>query len=225
LVVSDIASSKNKKLHFMKKMSEFSYIGSASNVEQAVVKLKKFSYDLVVVDISASKEANMSLLKWIRTAKINIGVILMSSENSANYIREAFGYGVCDFIIKPCSYKRFREAAIRAVGKREYLSQFKYMTQAEVDHFISLSVVGAKEYFKSKGNVDTLNIVKDVVSNKKDEKFTAKQISTKTGLSRITVRRYLEHMVENGSLKTELEYGEVGRPQKMYMNIEDQKEQ
>lgn len=224
LVVSDIESLKDKKLQFLKRMNEFTNIGSASNADQAVAKLKKFSYGLVILDISSSKEENMNLLKWIRTAKINIGVIMMSSENSADYIREAFSCGVCDYIIKPCSYKRFREAAIRAVSRREYLMQFKYMTQAEVDHFIALNVLSTSDSIKGKGiSTETLNIIKGVISGRK-EGFTAADISHSTGLSRITVRRYLERMVENGNLKTKFEYGEIGRPQKLYMNIEKQKD-
>lgn len=220
LVASDIESLKDKKLRFLKRMKEFSGIEGASNINQAINMLGKYSYGLVIIEISSSKEENMNLLKWIRKEKINIGVIMMSNENSADYIREAFNYGVCDYIVKPCSYKRFREAALRAVARREYLMQFKYMTQEEIDHFISLNVLSPSDIIKDKGiSTETINIIKKAISTKK-EGFTATDISHLTGLSRITARRYLEQMVSNSELKTKLEYGEIGRPQKIYLKID-----
>jgi two-component system CitB family response regulator len=217
LIVSEAESSKDIKQRYMSGMNEFRTIARASNINQAVQKLKKYSYDLIILDVSSPKNANMSLLKWIRTAKINIGVIFISDENNADIVREAFGYGVCDYIIKPYTAKRFREAVIRAVGRRTFLSQFKVMTQAEIDHFIALTVLTATELFKSKGiSTETLSNIKQALEDE-DEGFTATQISDKTGLSRITVRRYLEEMVEGGLLQTDLEYGEIGRPQKVYM--------
>ena len=52
------------------------------------------------------------------------------------------------------------------------------------------------------------------------QSFTAADIAQETGLSRITIRKYMELMRESGMLETELEYGEVGRPQKRYSYTE-----
>ena len=217
LIVSEAESSKEIKQRYMNGINEFKTVTRVSNINQAVQNLQKYSYDLVVLDVSSPKNANMSLLKWIRTAKINIGVIFISHESDADIVREAFGYGVCDYIIKPYTAKRFREAVIRAIGRRTFLGQFKVMTQAEVDHFIALTVLTATELFKSKGiSTETLSNIKQALEDE-SEGFTATQISDKTGLSRITVRRYLEQMVESGILRTDLEYGEIGRPQKVYI--------
>ena len=92
--------------------------------EQAIEKLQKFSYGIVILDLDSSG-ANMDLLKRIRAEKIFVCVIMLSAETSVEYISEAFSYGVSDYIIKPGSCKRFSEAAMRAVTKRECLQQYK----------------------------------------------------------------------------------------------------
>ncbi len=224
LIVSDIESSRDEKFRLLSEMNQFAAVGIAASADQAIEKMEKFSYGIIVLDFSSSKEESMRLLKWIRAKKIFVCVIMLSDENSAEYISEAFSYGVADYILKPYSPERFSDALMRAVSKRECMMQFKYMTQEEIDHCISLNVVIAPADRNVKDDfTETFYFVKNAVTGKQGG-FTAKDISDLTGLSRITVRRYLECMCENGDLKTQLEYGEIGRPKKLYFYIERNKE-
>jgi len=216
LVVSDVQTSANEKVQFLHDLGLFSSVASAASAEQAIAKLKKYSYGIVVLDLGPTMEENMNLLKQIRAEKIFVCVIMLSAENSVEYISQAFSYGVSDYLIKPSSCKRFRDAAVRAVSKRECLLQFQYMTQDEIDQCIAQSVYIAPPDDKGKGICnETFQFVKAVVLERKGS-FTSADIAKETGLSRITARKYLERMIESGILKTELEYGEVGRPQKRY---------
>ena len=36
------------------------------------------------------------------------------------------------------------------------------------------------------------------------------------GISRVSARRYLEHLAETGKVEVSLRYGEVGRPERRY---------
>lgn len=222
LVISDIETSREEKVQFLLEMNLFSSVGSASSADQAKGKLKKYTYGIILLDLASSTDANMELLKWIRAEKVFVCVIMLSSDNSVAYISEAFSYGVSDYILKPCTSMRFREAAMRAVSKRECLLQFQSMTQEEIDHCISHSVYIAPDDSAKKGiSSETFSFIRGVISNREDG-FTAADIALSTGLSRITVRKYLDRMCESGILRAELDYGEVGRPQKLYHNAEMQ---
>lgn len=222
LVVSDIEASANEKVQFLHDLHLFSSVASASNAEQAISKLKKYAYGIVVLDLGPTKEDNMDLLKRIRAEKIFVCVIMLSAESNIEYISEAFSYGVSDYLLKPSTCKRFSEAAMRSVSKRECLLQYQYMTQDEIDQCIAHNIYIAPKDDKGKGICnETFDFVKGVVS-KTDGSFSSADIAKKTGLSRITIRKYLERMSENGILVTELEYGDVGRPQKRYKYIEKQ---
>lgn len=223
LVVSDIEASRDEKVQFLHDLNLFSSIGFASTAVQAIEKLKKFSYGIVILDLDAP-EANMDLLKQIRAEKIFVCVIMLSPENSVEYISEAFSYGVSDYIIKPGTCKRFSEAAQRAVTKRECLLQYKYMTQEEIDQCITKNVLVVPDSGCKKGiSNETYSFVRDSVASE-TEGFAAADIAKKTGISSITVRKYLNRMYESGLLKAELDYGEIGRPQKLYYNIKTQKD-
>jgi len=224
LVVSENKSSAEEKTRFLHELNLFSSVASASSAEQAIIKLKKYSYGIVILDLGPTTEENMNLLKQIRAEKIFVCAIMMSVENSVEYISEAFSYGVCDYLIKPVACSRFSQAAMRSFSQRECLLQFQYMTQEEVDQCIAQSVFIAPKGDKGKGICnETFNFVKTAVS-RKAESFTAADIAKDTGLSRITIRKYLERMSEHGVLNTELEYGEVGRPQKRYSYIDKRKD-
>ncbi len=223
LVVSDIEASREEKVQFLHELNSFSSVGFTSMAEQAIEKLQKFSYGIVILDLDSS-EANMDLLKRIRAEKIFVCVIMLSAETSVEYISEAFSYGVSDYIIKPGSCKRFSEAAMRAVTKRECLQQYKHMTQEEIDHCVTMNVLIVPDSNCKKGiSNETFSFVRRIVTSE-TEGFTAADIAKKTGISSITVRKYLNRMYESGLLKTELDYGEIGRPQKLYYNINTQKE-
>ncbi len=220
LVVSDIEASAEEKTQFLHDLHLFSSVASATTAEQAIQKLKKYAYGIVILDLGPTKEDNMNLLKQIRDDKIFVCVIMLSAENSVTYISEAFGYGVSDYLLKPTNCNRLSEAANRSVTKRECLLQYQTMTQDEIDQCITHNVFVTPSNDKSKGICnETLQFVKNIVA-KKQGSFTAADIAQETGLSRITIRKYMELMRESGMLETELEYGEVGRPQKRYSYTE-----
>jgi response regulator of citrate/malate metabolism len=46
--------------------------------------------------------------------------------------------------------------------------------------------------------------------------LSASECAEKTGLSRVSTRRYLEHFVTAGKAEVRLRYGSAGRPQRRY---------
>ena len=118
LVVSDIESSAEEKIQFLHELHIFSSVASATTAEQAIIKLKKYAYGIVILELGPAKEDNMNLLRQIRDEKIFVCVIMLSPENNVSYISEAFGYGVSDYLLKPTSCKRLSEAAMRSVRRR-----------------------------------------------------------------------------------------------------------
>ena len=50
----------------------------------------------------------------------------------------------------------------------------------------------------------------------RQEGMTAREAGSAAGISRITARRYLEHLVETGRAGRSPQYGQVGRPELCY---------
>ena len=51
LVVSDIESSAEEKIQFLHELHIFSSVASATTAEQAIIKLKKYAYGIVILDL------------------------------------------------------------------------------------------------------------------------------------------------------------------------------
>ena len=99
-----------------------------------------------------------------------------------------------------------------------FMNSQKHFKQKEIDDYISLNCINYKNKHKESAgiSVSTLSIIQEHIS-KANEPFTAEQLAHEINLSRITVRRYLENMVDNGELDTNMEYGNIGRPRKLYI--------
>ncbi|WP_418789175.1 helix-turn-helix domain-containing protein [Paenibacillus agilis] len=46
--------------------------------------------------------------------------------------------------------------------------------------------------------------------------LTAEEVADGVGLARVTARRYLDYLVQSGSVRLDIRYGNVGRPVNRY---------
>lgn len=206
----------------IKRVSNFSTLKFAYDISVAKELLRKYTFEIVIIDTTTKDSSEIDLLRWIRLENMNTDIIFITTNSNVSSIQKAFRCGVCDYIIKPFSIDRIELALIRTIDKNIYLNQLKFMKQSEVDKYISLN---AEVHFinevREKGlSEQTLIKIRKSV-DAYDSDFTAIDIADKTGLSRITVRRYLESMIEEGTLKADFKYGKVGRPKKIYVKIKE----
>ena len=217
LIVCDSLRNTKAVKKYVGNMKEVKNVHVAISIDVAIQKLSKFSFNFIVLDIISDKDHNIRLLDWIRASNINVEVVLISSNCNASFVRKAFKYGVCDYVVKPFSLDRLITAINRAACRNTYLNGFNIMNQTEIDNYITLdSCDDESDPSERKGiSKQTMNVVEAHIAAEKTS-FTATDIAKASGLSRITVRRYLESMVDKGILITDFIYGEIGRPQKAY---------
>lgn len=73
---------------------------------------------------------------------------------------------------------------------------------------------------KNQTLVDILSLLK----RNESVGYTAQEVADELGISRITARRYLDEMENEGKLELYLEYGKVGRPRNKYRIGRDMEE-
>jgi len=217
LIVIDSINLINVVQDYLKKIDKFNYVEITSNVETAKSLLVEKDFDFMIASCCSKTDENNNILWWIRQKNIDIEVIYATHNNNIKNILKAFRFGVCDYLLLPLSFERFNLAIQKVSEKILFLHSQKKFSQKEIDDYISLcSLDHIKKQLSSKGISDsTLTKIETYLANI-DTYFSAEQIANEIGLSRVTVRRYLENMAEEGFLKTKLEYGKIGRPQKLY---------
>lgn len=221
LIVEDDPMVRNINAGFLKKISFIHEVFEVSNVSSAKEVIKNQQIDLILLDVYLGESSGPDLLKWVRDESVDADVVLITADNSAQTVEKAFRLGAIDYLIKPFNFKRFQEALEKVLLKRKKLKKGSLLSQDSLDEWLKKE--SPQEIKREKGiNQATYETVKGVLLEG-NESMTAGEIGEKSNLARVTVRRYLEHMVKDGIVVECYHYGKIGRPQKTYQWVDERK--
>jgi len=217
LIVEDDKRISNIHRRFIEKLEGFRVIGEAHTGEEAEDWIISFKPDLILLDVYLPDILGTKLLKMIQEHSPETDVIFITAAAESEIVKKAFRSGVADYILKPLTFEKFKESLLAYKAKRDILAG---EGQVQEDLIKSLwnksSVPGAREALPPKG-IDPITKEK-VVSHitQLENGITAESLGKEIGISRSTARRYLEHLVSERVVYTELIYGTVGRPERRY---------
>ena len=217
LIVEDDPMVGRINRQFAEKTGLSGRVESAENVEDAISLLNDIDFDLVLLDVYLQGEKGTSLLRWIRKEDLPVSVILITADRNPKTIEKALNLGASDYLVKPFTYERINEALQKVDTRIEKLKTSASFKQDEIDSIFGESAVPQVQAMDlEKGlNNHTYDKILEAVA-KRPESFTAEELSSWIGMSRVTVRRYLEHMESGGILEKKMEYGKPGRPLNYY---------
>ncbi len=145
-------------------------------------------------------------------------VIMVTSATDAKIVRQFLAHGVVDYLVKPFEYSRFHQALEQFRQTHRILSKGNSdLRQEDLDRIISTPIHPTTEVSMGKGlNDATLELVREQLHQHAGGMYTSEQLAEKVGLSRITIRRYVNHMVKVGELSSTVDYQTGGRPSIKY---------
>ena len=140
------------------------------------------------------------------------GFRLVDDASEADTVRRALRGGIVHYLMKPFSYDDLR------VRLEHYQQAYAAMAgehtdQADVDRVFGVS--GADKRLPKGFSAETLRLVEDTLRQETAD-VSAAEAASLLGISRVSARRYLEHLAETGKVEVALRYGEVGRPERRY---------
>lgn len=216
LIVEDDPMVRNINKGFLKKIDGTFEIHEAENIQRAKELIDSMEPDLVLLDVYLGHDYGPDLLAWIRAMGHDMDVLLITADNSAETVEKAFRFGSIDYLIKPFSFERFKEAIQKVVQRRSQLSNRAPLNQEHIDSMTSALPQQGQKPMDKGINERTYDLILAALRGS-GKPMTATEIGEATDLARVTVRRYLEHMVQEGIAREMLHYGKVGRPQKTYV--------
>lgn len=223
LIVEDDPMVRTINKGYLKKIDQSIEIVEANTIEAAKEILESRPINLILLDVYLGEGRGPDLLTWARASALDLEVVLITADNSYETVESVFRLGAIDYLIKPFSFERFSEAINKVKQKRSAFSEKVKVDQEDIDKMLSIrpKTVNEKtadqDHLAEKGiNPMTYALVKEALINA-GKKQTAQDIARATNLARVTVRRYLEHMVSSDEVLEELNYGKVGRPNKYYL--------
>lgn len=182
--------------------------------------------DLVLLDIHLPDVSGLEVLRKLRTGGSNIGVLMVTAANDTDSIETALNAGAIGYLIKPFEYSELTRRLEEARANLLQLRASHTASQSLVDQLFGR---GRGEGAQSRAlqrrtstlpkglSVETAKIVLDDCRN--NSKTSATNCANRLGMSRVSVRKYLEYFTNTGDLKVNLVYGKIGRPERIYSPV------
>jgi response regulator of citrate/malate metabolism len=169
--------------------------------------------DLLLLDLYLPDGHGLQLMRTLRGAGHGADVIAVTSARDLAMVREGVSLGVVQYLLKPFTFSTLRDRLLRYAAFRSTAGEAS--GQDEVDRAIA-ALRNPRPAALPKGLTSaTLRAVTDVLRAAPDG-VSATEAGADVGISRITARRYLEHLVETGRAARAPQYGQVGRPELRY---------
>lgn len=119
LVVDDNEALVNLIMKYFNGSKEIEIIGCAYNGEEAIKKIEKEDFDVMLLDLVMPIKDGMYVLKHMRKNNINKNVIVISAYNEEETIRTVSEYGVKYYALKPFDFEVLKDKIVDiATSKR-----------------------------------------------------------------------------------------------------------
>lgn len=186
-----------------------------SDGQQALDYLTKNKTDLIILDMYMPRIDGLTLFRKIRESGIPVSVIMVTAANDSAAIEEAFRLGIVDYLVKPFSSQRFGQALDTFLIRQNAFSELTSFTQQHIDAMMGVNV--HREDQLPKGiQTQTLDTIRAFISEQGSAELAGEEIADRVGLSRVTVRRYMNYLLEKGEIFGRMNYETGGRPCMVY---------
>lgn len=221
LIVEDDPMVAEFNKRYLKQVGGFELIAITRSFDEALAVLQDEKIDLVLLDIFMPGMSGLDLLAQIRKAGKEIDVIIVSAACDIQTIKKTLQYGAVDYLIKPFEFERFNTALTAYKETHTFMRDKDALNQEELDKLILVNKEQTQALTQIPKGLDknTLRKVWTNIKEMKENIFSTGEMARNVGISRVSMKKYLDFLSEIGILKREAVYGSVGRPIYKYMCI------
>ena len=158
----------------------------------------------------------LETLYKIRREAHKVDIIAITAASDMETIRSFIQQGAFDYIVKPFKFERIKKSLENyRTFRRQFLEKEK-MSQQELDEIFFQKE--EEDYVDLPKGLNQLTLDKIISFLAKcSEPLSAESVAEGVGLSRVTVRRYLDYLEKCGKVELDIHYGGIGRPINKYL--------
>ncbi|MEV4516091.1 response regulator [Dactylosporangium sp. NPDC049525] len=216
LVVEDEPIAADAHVVYVGRVPGFVVAGRAATGADALRRLGRVPVDLVLLDMHLPDLHGLEVVRAMRAAGHHADVIAVTSARDLAVVRAAVSQGIVQYLLKPFVFATFRDKLERYRGYRQQVLDAGSVTgQHEVDRLLA-----------TLRSADPVNLPKGMSQESLDAVCaslrgaaagrSAAEVAAVLGASRVTARRYLEHLADVGLASRHARYGNAGRPEVEY---------
>jgi response regulator of citrate/malate metabolism len=208
------------KVHsgFVAALDGFEVVGTASTGGEAIREIERLRPDLVLLDVYLPDMTGLEVLRRLRAEGSPADVIVISAARDVDSIRSALHGGVLHYLVKPFDRRTFETRLRDYAAFRGRLGDLDEVGQGDVDRIFSGSTGPTPAVAATPKGIspETLELVRRALLHAGAEGLSATECSERTGLARVSARRYLEQLVTVGEAEVRQRYGTAGRPERRF---------
>jgi response regulator of citrate/malate metabolism len=200
---------------FVERTPGFTVTGVAKTGAEALELASRLQPDLVLLDVYLPDVSGLDLLGDLREAAPEVDVLVISAAREADTVRRALRGGIVHYLMKPFAYDDLR-VRLEHYQQAYAAMEGEHADQSDIDRVFNITPSGKR---LPKGfSAETLRLVEETLRSRDAEAtdLSAAETAGLLGISRVSARRYLEHLSDQGKVEVSLRYGEVGRPERRY---------
>jgi response regulator of citrate/malate metabolism len=209
------------KVHagFVSALDGFEVVGTASTGGQALEEITRLRPDLVLLDVYLPDMTGLDVLRRVRADGWPADVIVISAARDVDSIRSALHGGVLHYLVKPFDRRTFEARLHDYARMHGEFARLDEAGQGDVDRMFGRVRGGAHATGAQtpKGiTPETLELVRQALDAAGADGLSATECSARTGLARVSARRYLEQLVAGQQADVRQRYGTAGRPERRF---------
>jgi response regulator of citrate/malate metabolism len=216
LVVDDEPLIAEAHKAYVGRVDGFVVVAVAHTAREAMAALRTSPVDLVLLDLNLPDMHGLEIARALRTAGSGTDVLAVTSARDIAMVRRAVALGVTHYLLKPFTFAAFRDKLDRYARYRSQLQEADQVAaQHEIDRVFA-TLRGSPDPLPKGLDAHTLDRVLASLRSSAPAGLSATEIGARTGMSRVTARRYLEHLADAGRVIRAPRYGGPGRPELEY---------
>lgn len=220
LVVEDDPVAADAHQLYVGRVPGFTVAGAAHSRAEALRVLDRVEVDLLLLDLYLPDGHGLQLVRSLRAAGHGADVIAVTSARDLTMVREGVSLGVVQYVLKPFTFATLRDRLVRYAEFRATAGEAS--GQEEVDRALSTLRAPQPAALPKGLSAPTLQAVTRTLRSSPTG-VTASAAAETVGISRITARRYLEHLVTTGRAERTPQYGQIGRPELQYRWVDSRR--
>lgn len=223
LVVDDEPETAAAHAKYVNRVPGFSTGAIAPNGQQALgilasAREAKQPFDLVLLDMTLPDLHGIDVAKRMRGRGLTTDIIAITAVRDLAVVRSAVATGITQYLIKPFTFAAFTE---KLENHRRFISEISSTgpdtSQRALDNAFSALRTTSASAPLPKGLIpETLAQITAHLRSKPDLCLSATELGEDLGISRVTARRYLEHLADVKSVLKQPRHGTRGRPEYEY---------
>ena len=218
LVVDDDFRVAELHCAYVERVRGFAVVARAHTGALALEAVERVRPDLVLLDIYLPDMSGLDVLQRLREDDRPVDVITITAAREVDSLRAAMRGGVVHYLIKPFLFATFEEKLLSYAGARERMVRLGRAEQGDVDRIFGALRTASNEPLPKGLSDTTLELVAQAL-RRSHSGLAATAVAEAAGLSRVTARRYLDHLCQLGKAELTMRYGSPGRPEHRYRLI------